>query len=133
MYVVYESPFAVVADSPDVYADAPGADFLAQVPATWDETRVLSGEIGEHVVIARRSGRDWYVGAMSNEQARSVSVPLDFLPAGAFEATLYQDGDEPADLHRETRRVDAKQALTLALAASGGAVVRLAPVTTGAD
>jgi alpha-glucosidase len=129
MYVVYESPFAVVADSPDVYAGAPGADFLAQVPATWDETRVLSGEIGEHVVIARRSGRDWYVGAMSNEQARTVSVPLEFLPAGTFKATVYQDGDEPADLRRESRRVDAKQTLSLALAASGGAVVRLTPAS----
>jgi len=112
-----------------VYAGAPGADFLAQVPATWDETRVLSGEIGEHVVIARRSGRDWYVGAMSNEQARTVSVPLEFLPAGTFKATVYQDGDEPADLRRESRRVDAKQTLSLALAASGGAVVRLTPAS----
>ncbi len=127
MYVVYESPFAVVADSPDVYIDAAGTDFLKQVPVTWDETRVLSAEIGEYVVIARRSGRDWYVGAMTNEQARSVPVPLEFLPAGAFEATLYQDGDEPTALRREMRRVDAKQALTLALAASGGAVVRLTP------
>ena len=130
MFVVYESPFAVVADSPDVYAGAPGADFLAQVPVTWDETRVLAGEIGEHIVIARRSGHDWYVGAMGNEEARTLSVTLDFLPAGAFEATLYQDGDEPKDLRRETRRVDAKQSLPLVLAASGGAVVRLTPATT---
>jgi alpha-glucosidase len=130
MYVVYESPFAVVADSPDVYVNAAGTDFLKQVPATWDETRVLSGEIGEYVVIARRSGRDWYVGAMTNEQARSVRVPLQFLPAGAFEATLYQDGGGPTNLRRETHRVDAKQALTLALAASGGAVVRLMPMAS---
>src|SRR5690606_40713195 len=55
MFVVYESPLQMVADSPDVYVDAPGADFIARVPASWDETRVLAGAIGSHIVVARRA------------------------------------------------------------------------------
>jgi alpha-glucosidase len=137
MYVVYESPFAVVADSPDAYAsDAASIEFFKQVPTTWDETRVLTGEIGQHVAIARRSGGDWYIGAMTNESARTLQLPLDFLPAGPYEATLYLDGKKPVDVRRETRRIDATArtlTLPLPLAANGGAVVRLMPPSSGAE
>jgi alpha-glucosidase len=137
MYVVYESPFAVVADSPDAYAgDAASIDFLRQVPTSWDETRVLSGEIGEYIAVMRRKGGDWYIGAMTNESARTLELPLDFLPAGPYEATVYLDGKEPADLRRESRRIDAPGPalkLPLSLAASGGAVVRLTPPSSIAE
>lgn len=87
MYVVYDSPFVMLADSPDSYIGAdgamtPGSDFLKDVPASWDETRFLSGAIGEHVAIARRKGATWYIGAMTNESGRKVRVPLDALGAG---------------------------------------------------
>ncbi|AKC88182.1 alpha-glucosidase [Pseudoxanthomonas suwonensis] len=133
MFVVYESALQVVADSPDAYVDAngvlaPGADFIAAVPASWDETRVLAGEIGEYVVVARRSGRDWYLGAMTNERPRTLEVPLDFLPAADYRATLWLDGDAPTQVRREERRIDAdNRMLTLPLSGSGGAAVRLAP------
>ena len=55
MYVVYESPLMMVSDSPEAYRGAVGTDFIRQVPTSWDETRVLAGEVGEYVVIARRS------------------------------------------------------------------------------
>ena len=132
MFVVYESPLQMVADSPDVYADgkgglAPGADFLSRVPASWDETRVLAGGIGEYIVVARRSGRDWYLGAMTNEQPRTLEVPLDFLPAADYQVTLWHDGDAATDVRREDRRIDAQhRTLTLKLSPSGGAAAHLA-------
>jgi len=131
MYVVYESPFAVVADSPDAYAgDSASAEFLKQVPTTWDETRVLTGEVGQYIAVMRRSGGDWYIGAMTNESARTLELALDFLPAGPYQATFYRDGKEPAEVHHERRRIDVTAptlTLPISLAANGGAVVRLSP------
>ena len=95
MYVVYESPFQAVADSPDAYLDQPGVAFMRAVPATWDETRCIAGEIGAFVVIARRSGAAWFVGAMTNEAGRTVTIPLTFLGGARFAATVYSDGDTP--------------------------------------
>ncbi|PTN54866.1 alpha-glucosidase [Stenotrophomonas panacihumi] len=129
MYVVYESPFAVVADSPDAYAGAEGVQFLRDVPARWDETRVPGGAIGEHILVARRHGRDWYVGAMTNEQSRTLQLPLDFLGPGRWRATLYLDGAAPDRVDVQTREVDARSApLALTLAGSGGAAVRFEPL-----
>ncbi len=130
MFVVYESPMQIVADSPDVYIDAPGADFISLVPASWDETRVLSGEIGEHIVIARRSGEDWYIGAMTNETPRALDVPLHFLSAGEYRAALWLDGETPTDVERDERVMDPAKtpSLRLALSPGGGATVRLSPL-----
>lgn len=127
MFVVYDSPVQMVADSPDVYIDAPGADFLSLVPSTWDETRVLSGTIGEHIAIARRAGETWYIGAMSNETARTLQLPLDFLPAGRHRATLWLDGEAPTDVRRSEQAIDAGGRLVLQLASGGGAAVRVSP------
>jgi alpha-glucosidase len=126
MYVVYESPFACVSDNPGAYRGQAGLDFLAAVPASWDETRVLAGEIGEYVVVARRRGREWYVGAMTNERAREVRVPLDVL-GGSYRATIYSDGASPTDVTVATREVS-RGTLDLALAPSGGAAVRFVPI-----
>ncbi len=128
MYVVFDSPFMSVSDSPDNYAGAAGFDFIRAVPATWDETHVVSGEIGERIVTARRSGKDWYVGAMTNETARTVDVPLDFLGSGRFTGTIWQDGASPTDVITTTRVVTARETLTLTLAASGGGAIRLVPI-----
>lgn len=128
MYVVYDSPFGVVADSPDTYKESPaGLDFVAAAPTTWDETRFVAGEIGQSIVLARRKGADWWVGAMTNEAGRTVKVPLGFLGAGAFTADIRQDGAAPTELAASTRTVKAGDVLTLRLAPSGGAAVRLTP------
>lgn len=129
MYVVYDSPFQAVADSPDVYAGSDATEFLSEVPTTWDETRFVVGEIGQSIVLARRKGTDWYVGAMSNESGRQVVVPLGFLGVGMFAATIREDGETPTALVRTQRdRLTAGDALTLTLAPSGGAVIKLSPV-----
>jgi alpha-glucosidase len=124
MYVVYDSPFQGVSDSPDRYRNQPGLDFIKLVPAAWDETRVLSGAIGEYVVIARRKGKDWFVGAMTNEQARTIEVPLTFLE-GRAEATIWRDGADPTALVTDKRAVSAADTLSLPLAGSGGAAIML--------
>ncbi|HEX8485322.1 glycoside hydrolase family 97 protein [Sphingomonas sp.] len=128
MYVVYDSPLQAVADSPDVYAGTDALAFISDVPTTWDETRFIAGEIGQSIVLARRKGRDWYVGAMTNEAGRTIAVPLTFLGRGRFAATIRQDGSTPVETIRTTREgLAATDALTLTLAPSGGAVVKLSP------
>ncbi|MBW8881873.1 MAG: glycoside hydrolase family 97 protein, partial [Asticcacaulis sp.] len=92
MYVVYDSPLQMVADSPAAYrkADgswADGAQFVQDVPATWDQTLVPAGDIGQYIVTVRRKGDTWYVGAMTGDAGRTVKLPLGFLGAGCFEAT----------------------------------------------
>ena len=125
MFVVFESPFQMVADSPDVYENAPGFDFIKLVPTAWDETRFLAGEIGDYVAVARRKGKDWYVGAMGTEKPRAISLPLKFLGEGKFKAKIWEDGATPTTLNESTRDVSAADSLELKLAPSGGAAVRI--------
>jgi alpha-glucosidase len=125
-YVVYDSPLQMVSDDPDAYRDAPGFDFIRRVPTAWDETRYLAGEPGRDIVLARRLGKTWYVGAMSADDAATTKqVALDFLPAGRYRATIWEDGATPNDVKRREQDVTAKAGLTLKLAAAGGATVIL--------
>jgi alpha-glucosidase len=127
MYVVYDSPLQMVSDDPDAYRDAPGFDFLRRVPSAWDETRFIQGEPGRDIVLARRQGRAWYVGAMAADEARTERVSLRFLPPGNYRATLWQDGAAPGDVLRSERIVSRSDMLALKLAAAGGAAVILEP------
>ena len=128
MFVVFESPFQMVADSPDIYENAAGFDFVKAVPTVWDETRFLAGDIDEYVAVARRKGRDWYIGAMNTEQPREISLPLAFVGEGKFKAKIYEDGAAPTALNESSRDVTKADTLTLKLAGSGGAAVSI--VTT---
>ena len=125
MFVVYESPFQMVSDSPDAYESAAGFDFVKMVPTAWDETRFLAGDIDDYVVVARRKGKDWYIGAMGNEKPHAISVSLKFLGAGKFKAKIWADGASPTTLAESTRDVSASDVLEIKLAPSGGAAVRL--------
>jgi alpha-glucosidase len=129
MYVVYESFLQMVADYPEAYRGEAGADFLRVVPASWDETRVLEGKIGEYIVVARRRGRDWYIGAMTNETGRSLQVPLKFLGKGAYQLQAFADGEQaatnPKQILVSTKKVKAGETLTLQLAPSGGYAAHL--------
>ena len=132
MYVVYDSPLQMLSDTPAAYRGEPGAEFLKAVPATWDETRVLDGRIGEYVVIARRRGAEWFVGAMT-DAARKVAIPLGFLGARSFDATIWADtrdtATNPNRLSVLPARLEGRSSrpLELSLAAGGGAVLHLRP------
>jgi len=127
MFVVYESPFQMVADSPDIYENAAGFEFVKAVPTTWDETRFLDGEIDDFVAVARRKGKVWYIGVMGTEKAREVSLPLAFLGDGKFRAKIYEDGATPTALNELARELSKSDALTLKLAPSGGGAAILTP------
>jgi alpha-glucosidase len=126
-YVVYESPLQMVSDDPDAYANADGFDFIRGVPADWDETRFIAGAPDSHIVLARRKGDRWYVGAMTNEEARSVEIPLGFLGRGNFGATIWQDGAGPNDVERTTRSVERRDTIRLDMKAGGGGTILLEP------
>jgi alpha-glucosidase len=128
MYVVYDSPLQMVSDDPSNYHGEPGFDFIKRVPTAWDETRFIDGEPGRDIVLARRSGKHWYIGAMVADEARTARVKLDFLPPGKHRATVWEDGDVARELKRSVRTVQRGDVLTLRQAAAGGAAVVLEPL-----
>jgi alpha-glucosidase len=132
MYVVFESPLQMLADNPSNYLREPEAmEFLGPVPSVWDETKVLDGKIAEYVVVARRNGRDWYIGAMTNWTPRDLELDLSFLPAGALRMEAYQDGvnaDRMAADYKLVKGPVAKGAkLKIHLAPGGGWAARIHP------
>jgi alpha-glucosidase len=137
-FVVIYSPVVMAADVLENYAKYPAAfKFIRDVPTDWAETRVINGAVGEYVSIARkdRKSDDWYVGAVTDGQARSLPFPLSFLdPGKQYTAEIYRDGDAADyrsehrfDLVLETRTVTAKDVLQLKLAPGGGQAIRFTP------
>jgi alpha-glucosidase len=139
LYVGIYSPIQMAADLPEHYLQHPDAfQFIKDVAVDWDESHVLAGEVGQFVAIARkqRGAPVWFLGAMNDRTPRTLALKLDFLDAGKrYRAEIYRDGDG-ADWKgdarfrfvRETKTVTSKQALSLWLAAGGGAAVRLSPL-----
>jgi alpha-glucosidase len=132
MFVVYESPLQMCCDYPGSYRDEAGADFLKVVPASWDETRAINGDIGEFIVIVRRHDDDWFVGAMTNWESRTVGFPLDFLSEGQYELTNYSDGrdaeENPRSISVTSMRINSGDSLSVIMASGGGYVAHLTPV-----
>jgi alpha-glucosidase len=134
MYPVYLSGLQMLADVPEHYEGEPEFEFLEKVPTTWDDTVALDGAIGDYVTVARRSGRDWFVGSMTDEQPRTLSVPLRFLDRGRrYVATVYGDAPDtdletnPNEVRITRRVVDRGDTLVLRMAGGGGAAVHLSP------
>ena len=92
LYVVYDNLRPMVSDTPTAYEGQTGFEFLAEVPVTWDQTRFLAGEPGQFVVVARRKGNTWYLGGITNGTTREITVPLDMLDDGSYEAKMFVDG-----------------------------------------
>jgi len=126
MFVVYESPLTMVCDDPSAYRGQTGLAFIRDVPTTWDATRVIDGAIGEHIIIARKSGNDWYLGAMTDSSERSVRFPLGFLGPGNFDAEVYEDGPDadtqPTQVTVSRRAVTSRTLFSARLARGGGLV-----------
>jgi alpha-glucosidase len=136
MAVVYYSPlvFLYWYDTPAKYAAGfPELAFFDACPASWDETVGLDGAVGEFAVVARRAGGRWFLGAMTNEQARRLSVPLRFLGPGRWRARIFADGRPGAEprltpVEITAREVVAADTLDLALSPSGGQAVIFEPI-----
>jgi alpha-glucosidase len=136
LYVVIYSPMQMAADLIENYVNQPAFQFIRDVAVDWEQTRVLDARIGDHVVVARqeRNGEDWYIGAITDEEPRTVEVPLSFLPAGrSYVAEVYADGADahwltnplPITISRQT--VDADTRLSIRMAPGGGQAIRLTP------
>jgi len=130
MYVIYESPLQMLCDSPSSYEREPEVlAFLSAVPTVWDETRALDGKVGDYLAVARKSGRDWYVGAMTDWTPRALEIKLDFLDDGTYEAEIFADGANAdryaADYRKEVRQVGRGDVLKLSLAPGGGWAARM--------
>lgn len=124
MYVVYESPLQMLADSPSNYYREPVCmEFLSQVPVVWDETRVLKASVGEYVIVARRHGDAWYIGGMAGEKGQKFEIDLDFIK-GNKTLTYWEDGvnvDMNAnDVARRTRKVKQGDKITITMYDGGG-------------
>src|SRR3972149_9714464 len=129
MYVVFESPLAMLSDYPEAYDNQPGIEFLEKVPTVWDETKVLNGEPARYITVARRRGSEWYLGAMTNWDARDLEIPLDFLGHGEYEARVFADGADAdklaSSLTISKKRLKAGDRLSVHLAPGGGVAVAL--------
>jgi alpha-glucosidase len=131
LYVIFETPFPMVSDSPQSYKGQPEFQFIKDVPVSWDETRVLNGRPGEFATIARRHGNEWDLGSMTNWDERTLQVPLSFLGSGSYTAQMYEDAPdaatEPKHVALRNQEVTAASTLTLHLAPGGGAAIRFVP------
>lgn len=133
LFVVLDQWIATICDSPTEYAKYPELErFVTQVPVTWDETLPLDGEVGEHILIAKRKGDQWYVGAMTSDSPRTYSLNLDFLPKGrSYIMEIINDSADAATHPRHydftSRTVKHGDTVTLPLVKGGGAVARLTP------
>ena len=100
-YIIFDAPLTMLCDSPSNYLQEPECtEFIASVPTVWDETVALDGKIGEYVVMARRKGDTWYIGALNGWDARDLEIDLSFLPADKTQGTAFQDG---VNAHRAAR------------------------------
>lgn len=133
MYVVYESPLQMLADSPSNYLDEPEClDFISQVPTVWEETRVLSGKVGEWIALARRHGEAWFLGVMTNGSSREVELDLSFLGTNPWHVEAFRDGPNAhrnaEDFRWETQVLQESRSLLVQVAPGGGWAARLSPV-----
>jgi alpha-glucosidase len=93
-FVIYDSPYQVACDHPDNYKDEVGVEFLKKVEAVWDDTKVINGEIGEYITMARQFEENWFIGSMTNSEERKLIIQLDFLPQGKYKMVSYSDTQE---------------------------------------
>jgi len=135
LYVVLYSPLQMAADLPENYEGHPAFAFIEEVPVDWDETRVLHGKIGDYVTIARRSGERWYIGSVTDEEARVLRASLDFLSPGVryrariYADTPYTDWERTPTLYEISDiEVGRETVLDLKLAPGGGQAISIAPL-----
>ena len=136
LYVVLYSPLQMAADLPENYENKPAFQFIRDVAVDWEQSKVLEGKIGDYVIVARKAKNspEWFVGAITDEEARTFSVPLSFLPKGQrYVAEIYADGpganwvSNPLPVAISRQNVDAGSTLRIVMAPGGGQAVRIRP------
>ncbi|WP_158797215.1 glycoside hydrolase family 97 protein [Pedobacter sp. L105] len=133
MYVIYDSPLQMLCDNPSNYQKEPiYTHYISRFPTTWDQTVALEGKIGEYAVVARKNGNNWYIGGMTNWEARNFSIPLTFLDAKKYKIEILKDGinvsKHAADYQLITKEITAQETLSVDLAAGGGYTAILTPI-----
>ena len=130
MFTVFESPLQMMADTPSQYRkNSECASFIAKVPTVWDETIPLEGSIGDFVMVARKHQSTWHVGAMTDENARTLPLDLSFLEEGKWKMVIFEDGPNAKhwaeDYRTKTLEVTNETKLNISLAPGGGYTARL--------
>jgi len=129
MYLALENPLGMTCDYPEAYEGQDGFDFLKIVPTTWDRTHVISAVPNEHLAIARQKDGVWYLGTINNHEARTLSIPLDWLGEGNWMVETWEDGahaaQEPNTISRRKIDLNAKDVIKINLATGGGATMRI--------
>ncbi|QZE15584.1 glycoside hydrolase family 97 protein [Halosquirtibacter laminarini] len=135
LYVVIFSPWQMVADLPENMEGNPALQFIEEVPTTWDQTLVPIAQIGEEVVIARRSGENWFIGGLTNEKARDSKLTLNFLEGNKkYRATIFRDAADtdfdktPEKIAIETRVVSTHDVLNVHMVQGGGYAISFMPI-----
>jgi hypothetical protein len=138
LYLTMPSPMQMACDLPENYERFPDAfQFIVEVPVDWSDSRYLEAEPGDYITVARKdkNSDNWYVGAITDENARTATVDLSFLPKGVkYEATIYADAadadwkDNPQAYKITSLKVTSKSRLKLQLAPGGGAAVSIKPI-----
>jgi alpha-glucosidase len=133
MYTIFEAPLQMLSDNPTTYArEQASTDFIAAIPTTFDQTVALDGKVGQFVSIARRKGNTWFAGAMTNWDARHITIDLAFLGDGTYQAVVFQDGinagRDGTDYVRKEITVTAKDHLSIQMASGGGWAARFKKV-----
>ncbi|HRQ52082.1 MAG TPA: glycoside hydrolase family 97 catalytic domain-containing protein, partial [Agriterribacter sp.] len=132
LFVILNSPMTMLPGSPsDYYREKECTDFLAKIPVEWDETRLLNGRIGKYTMLARRAGADWHIGAITNDDRRTLTLSTDFLKPGKYHIEIIEDGinagTAATDYTRSQRNINAGETLKLTLAPGGGWLARITP------
>ncbi|MEP6613253.1 MAG: glycoside hydrolase family 97 protein [Mucilaginibacter sp.] len=125
MYTIFEAPLQMLSDNPSIYKrEQESTDFIASIPTTFDATVALDGKVGDFVSVARKKGNTWYAGAMTNWNARDLTVDLSFLGEGNYKAVIFEDGinagKDATDYTTKTITVTAKDKLNIKMASGGG-------------
>jgi len=132
MYVIYESPLQMLSDSPSNYMkEQECTDFIVKVPVVWDDIKVLAAKTGDYLLLARRSGSEWFVGGMTDWTPRQLELDLSFLPAGEFMMDIFQDGINASrhaqDYKHVKKSVKSGDRVKIEMAPGGGWVARITP------
>jgi alpha-glucosidase len=132
LYVIYESPLQMLSDSPSNYMkEQETTDFIVKIPVVWDDIIGIDGKVGEYILIARRSGKEWFAGALTNWTARDMDLDLSFLPAGKYYMDIFQDGfnadNYAGDYKHVKTSVKSGDKIKIHLAPGGGWAARISP------